>query len=90
MTVENMFLDYVVFGYAVHLNLFITVLDITWIMVGPQKAIQKLLFIYAFYFRYNTDWIANMEIGLAPMNNVIKRLWCINLNILQGMFLVLN
>ena len=30
-----------------------------------------------FYSPYNTDWIANTEIGLDPNNSVIKRLWCI-------------
>ena len=35
------------------------------------------LFDYTFYSHYNTDWIANTEIGLDPNNSVIKRLWCI-------------
>ena len=33
---------------------------------------------YYFYARYNTNWIANKEIGLNPSNSVIKRLWCLN------------
>ena len=32
---------------------------------------------YAFYSRYSTVWLANMEIGLDPNNSIIKRLWCI-------------
>ena len=28
------------------------------------------------FSHYNTDWIANIEIGLDPSNSVIKRLWC--------------
>ena len=35
-----------------------------------------LLYNYTFHSRYNTDWIANREIGLDPNNSVIKRLWC--------------
>ena len=35
-----------------------------------------LLYICSFYSRYNTDWIANMEIGLDPNNSVIMRLRC--------------
>ena len=31
---------------------------------------------FAVYSRYNTDWIANTEIGLDPNKSVIKRLWC--------------
>ena len=60
---------------TVHYN---TVLDITRIRVGPQIAISDFFsyIIYAFYCQYNTDWIANMEIGLDPNNSVIKRLWC--------------
>ena len=55
-----------------------TVLDITRIRVGPQMAIKDTFsyIIYAFYSRYNTDWIANTEIGLDPNNSVIKRSWC--------------
>ena len=34
-----------------------------------------LLYIYTIYSRYNTDWIANMEIGLDPNDSVIKSLW---------------
>ena len=30
---------------------------------------------YTYYSRYNTDWIANTEIGLDPNNSDIKRLW---------------
>ena len=30
-----------------------------------------LLYVYTFHSRYNTDWIANMEIGLDPSNSVI-------------------
>ena len=54
------------------------VLDITRIRVGPQMAIlDSFSYItYAFYSRYNTDWIANTEIVLDPNNSVIKRLWC--------------
>ena len=33
-------------------------------------------FVHTFYSHYNTDWITNMEIGLDPINSVIKRLWC--------------
>ena len=33
-----------------------------------------LLYIYIFYSRYNTDWIANMEIVMDSNNSVIKRL----------------
>ena len=35
------------------------------------------IYVYTFYSRYNTDWIANTEIGLDPNDSVIKRLWCI-------------
>ena len=31
-------------------------------------------FNYTFYSQYNTDWIANTEIGLDPNNSDIKRL----------------
>ena len=48
-----------------------TVLDITQTMNG-----LILLYIYIFYSRYNTNWIANTEIVLDPNNNVIKRLRC--------------
>ena len=34
------------------------------------------LFNYTFYSCYNTNWIANKDIGLDPNNSVIKRLWC--------------
>ena len=51
-----------------------TVLDITLIAVGPQLYCFAIcLYIYS---RYNTDWIANTEIGLDPSNSVIKRLRC--------------
>ena len=55
-----------------------TVLDITRIRVGPQKAISYFFsyITYGFYSQYNMDWIANREIGLDPKNSVIKRLWC--------------
>ena len=56
---------------TVHYN---TVLDITRISIGPLYYI--FLHNYTFYSRYNTIWIANMEIGLDPNNSVIKRLWC--------------
>ena len=49
-----------------------TVLDITLITVG-----LFLLYVYTFYSRYNTDWIANTKIGLDHSNRVIKRLRCI-------------
>ena len=60
-----------------------TVLDITRIGTGPQMAIKDSFsyITYAFYSRYNTVWIANTEIGLDPKSSVIKRLWCIDLNI---------
>ena len=52
------------------------VLDITLITVGPQLDIFAIcLYIYT---RYNTDWIANTEIGLDPSNSLIKRLRYIN------------
>ena len=57
---------------TVHHN---TVLDVTLINVGPQFK-YFLLNVYTFYSRYNMDWIANMEIGLDPINSVIKRLRC--------------
>ena len=41
--------------------------------IGPTLV---FLYDYTFYSRYNTVWIANMEIGLDPNNSVIKRLWC--------------
>ena len=55
-----------------------TVLDITRIRAGPQMAISVSFshIIYPFYSQYNTDWIANMEIGLDPNNSIMKRLWC--------------
>ena len=34
-------------------------------------------------YQYNTDWIANTEIGLDPSNSVIKRLRCISSNRFQ-------
>ena len=49
------------------------VLDISWLIAGPQMV---LLYIYTFYSRYNTDWIANTDIGLDPNNSVIKKLRC--------------
>ena len=52
-----------------------TVLDIALIIVGPQMVIFGIC-LYTFYSRYNTDWIADTEIGLDPNNSVIKRLWC--------------
>ena len=39
-----------------------------------------LLYIYIFYSRNNTDWIANVKIGLNPNNSVIKRLRCSKLD----------
>ena len=36
-----------------------------------------LLYVYTFYSGYNTDWIANTEIGLDPSKRVIKRFRCI-------------
>ena len=36
-----------------------------------------LLYIYMFYSRHNTDWIANTENVLDPNNSAIKRLRCI-------------
>ena len=61
--------------YTVRYN---TVLDITRVNAGPQMVIKKLILLYnyTFYSRYNTDWIANTEIGLDPNKSVIKRLWC--------------
>ena len=35
-----------------------------------------MLYDYTFYSCYNTDWIANIEMGLDPSNSVIKRLRC--------------
>ena len=51
-----------------------TVLDITGIRVGPQMAISVSFsnITYSFYSRYNSDWIANTEIGLDHNNSVIK------------------
>ena len=45
-----------------------------------------LLYMYTFYSRYNTDWIANMEIGLDPNNSVIKRLWCIKFSLICSVY----
>ena len=44
-------------------------------MVLDMMAIQDPFsyIIYAFYSRFNTDWIANKDIGLKP-NNSVKRL----------------
>ena len=42
-----------------------------------------MLYVYTVYSRYNTDWIANTEMGLDPNNSVKKRLWC-NLNALKA------
>ena len=64
-----------------------TILDTTRIWVGPQMATFYTFFYitYIFYSRYNTDWIANTEIGLDPNNSVIKRLWCMSIsNELRG------
>ena len=33
-----------------------------------------MLYVYTFYSRYLTDWIANTENGLDPSDSVIKRL----------------
>ena len=49
-----------------------TVLDLTLIIIGPQ--LGYFCYFYIFYSHYNTDWIANTEIGLDPDNSVIKRL----------------
>ena len=60
---------------TVHYN---TVLDITLIIIGqcwtPIRLV--LLYVYTFYSRYNTDWIANTEIGWDHSNSIIKRLRC--------------
>ena len=40
------------------------VLDITRVIAGPQMVIKDWFCNYTFYFRYNTDWIANTEISL--------------------------
>ena len=32
------------------------------------------MYMYTFYCQYSMDWIANMEIGLDPNNNVIKKI----------------
>ena len=53
-----------------------TVLDITLIIVGPQLDYFGYMSI-CFFSCYNTDWIANTEIGLDASNSVIKRLRCI-------------
>ena len=47
------------------------------IIVGSQFGHFRLflLYVYTFHSRYNTDWIANMEINFNPNNSVIKRLW---------------
>ena len=62
-----------------------TVLDKTLIIVGPQVVI--FLYVYIFYFRYNTDWIANMEIGLYPNNKcycgVIGDICLMHLNLIN-------
>ena len=58
---------------TVHYN---TVLDITRIRIGPQVTIENT-FAYitdAFYFQYNTVWMAYTETGLDPNKSVIKRL----------------
>ena len=53
------------------------VLDITDQCWTPNDHLGLIfLFNNTFYSRYNTDWIANTEIGLDPNNSVIKRLWC--------------
>ena len=71
-----------------------TVLDITWIRLGPQMAIQNFFsyITYAFYSRYNTVWIANTEIVWDPNISVIKRLWCMfqMLKILMNLLLHKN
>ena len=67
------------FHFYIHLDLFITPLHhgfgyTTGHCLTPVWLF--LLYVYTFYSRYNTDWIANTEIGLDPNNSVIKRLWC--------------
>ena len=52
-----------------------TVLDITLITVKPQLD-YFLLYLYTLNSCYNTDLLANTEIGLDPINSVIKRLRC--------------
>ena len=50
--------------------------DHCWTPIGHFRLF--LLCVYTFYSQYNTDWIANTEISLDPINSVIKRLWCID------------
>ena len=52
--------------------------DHSWTPIGHFRL--YLLYVCTFYSHYDTDWIANTEIGLDPNNSVIKRLWCINAN----------
>ena len=66
--------------FKLHLNLFITWFIITWFGYNRGNGHYRmiLLYDYIFYSRYNTDWIANTEVGLDLNNSVIKRLWCIS------------
>ena len=38
----------------------------------------------SFYSEYSIIWIANTEIGFDPNKSVIKRLWCICLDLFCG------
>ena len=55
-------------------HIFIYNSDHCWILISHYRLF--LLYVYIFYSRYKTIWIANTEIGLDPNNSVIKRLGC--------------
>ena len=69
---------------TVHYN---TVLDITWVIAGLQMVIKDNCTIYSCY---NTEWIANTEIGLDPNklnNSVLKRFFMCFIELLDEIFL---
>ena len=45
--------------------------------IGFKIRFAICIYMYVFYSHYNTDWIANTEIGLDPNNSVMKRFCCI-------------
>ena len=47
----------------------------------PNGIILLYIYMYIFYSHYNTDWIANTEIVLDPINSVIDRLRCMYIGV---------
>ena len=60
------------------------VLDITLIIVGCQIVMLDFFFFFCYmsiHFTHVITWIANKELVLDPNNSVIKRLWCMSVEL---------